>query len=299
MNYEETLEYLYKQLPVFQQIGSAAYKPGLQNTEALDKYFGYPHRKFHTIHVAGTNGKGSVSHLLAAILQLNGYKTGLYTSPHLIDFRERIRINGKMISKEDVIQFAEKHLASTLHIQPSFFELTMMMAFNYFAENQVDVAVIEVGLGGRLDSTNIITPDLCVITNISYDNVQMLGDTLPKIAREKAGIIKSGIPVVIGEAQGEVKQVFIDRAKEIKAPIIFAEGQIHFRSTQRNDKGWEFDSPEFPHLFGELSGLCQEKNAATVLTAVGQLRNLGYNISHQSVYDAFAHVNSLTDIKVQ
>ena len=147
MNYEETLEYLYKQLPVFQQIGSAAYKPGLQNTEALDKNFGYPHRKFHTIHVAGTNGKGSVSHLLAAILQLNGYKTGLYTSPHLIDFRERIRINGKMISKEDVIQFAEKHLASTLHIQPSFFELTMMMAFNYFAENQVDVAVIEVGLG--------------------------------------------------------------------------------------------------------------------------------------------------------
>ena len=296
MNYEETLEYLYKQLPVFQQIGSAAYKPGLQNTEALDKYFGYPHRKFHTIHVAGTNGKGSVSHLLAAILQLNGYKTGLYTSPHLIDFRERIRINGKMISKEDVIQFAEKHLASTLHIQPSFFELTMMMAFNYFAENQVDVAVIEVGLGGRLDSTNIITPDLCVITNISYDHVQMLGDTLPKIAREKAGIIKSGIPVVIGEAQGEVKQVFIDRAKEIKAPIIFAEEQIHFRSTQRNDKGWEFDSPEFPHLFGELSGLCQEKNAATVLTAVGQLRNLGYNISDQSVYDAFAHVTSLTGL---
>lgn len=148
------------------------------------------------------NGKGSVSHLLAAILQLNGYKTGLYTSPHLIDFRERIRINGKMISKEDVIQFAEKHLASTLHIQPSFFELTMMMAFNYFAENQVDVAVIEVGLGGRLDSTNIITPDLCVITNISYDHVQMLGDTLPKIAREKAGIIKSGIPVVIGEGSG-------------------------------------------------------------------------------------------------
>ena len=275
MNYEETLEYLYKQLPVFQQIGSVAYKPGLQNTEALDKYFGYPHRKFHTIHVAGTNGKGSVSHLLAAILQLNGYKTGLYTSPHLIDFRERIRINGQMISKEDVIQFAEKHLASTLHIQPSFFELTMMMAFNHFAENQVDVAVIEVGLGGRLDSTNIITPDLCVITNISYDHVQMLGDTLPKIAREKAGIIKSGIPVVIGEAQGEVKQVFIDRAKEIKAPIIFAEGQIHF---------------------GELSGLCQEKNAATVLTAVGQLRNLGYNISHQSVYDAFAHVTSLTGL---
>ncbi len=296
MNYKETLEYLYKQLPVFQQIGSAAYKPGLQNSEALDQYFGHPHRKFRTIHIAGTNGKGSVSHLLAAILQLNDYKTGLYTSPHLIDFRERIRINGETIPQEEVIRFAEQHLAPTLHIHPSFFELTMMMAFNYFAEQQTDVAVIEVGLGGRLDSTNIITPDLCVITNISYDHIQMLGDTLPKIAREKAGIIKKGIPVVIGEAEGEVKQVFINRAQEVNAPIVFAEEQIRFDSAIQHTDNWEFNMPEFPHLLGELSGLCQEKNAATVLTAVKQLRALGYRISDQSIYEAFAHVTRLTGL---
>lgn len=296
MNYEETLEYLYRQLPVFQQVGSAAYKPGLQNSEALDEYFGHPHRKFHTLHIAGTNGKGSVSHLLASILQLNGYKTGLYTSPHLVDFRERIRIDGQMIPRQEVIDFAEKHLAPTLHIHPSFFELTMMMAFDYFARQAVDAAVIEVGLGGRLDSTNIITPDLCVITNISYDHVQMLGHTLPQIAREKAGIIKHGIPVVIGEAQGEVKQVFIDKASEVGAPIFFAEECVHFDSARQSDRGWEFNSPEYPHLFGELGGLCQEKNAATVLTAVARLRELGYRITDQSVYEAFAHVTRLTGL---
>lgn len=296
MNYEETLEYLYRQLPVFQQVGSAAYKPGLQNSEALDEYFGHPHRKFHTLHIAGTNGKGSVSHLLASILQLNGYKTGLYTSPHLVDFRERIRIDGQMIPRQEVIDFAEKHLAPTLHIHPSFFELTMMMAFDYFARQAVDAAVIEVGLGGRLDSTNIITPDLCVITNISYDHVQMLGHTLPQIAREKAGIIKHGIPVVIGEAQGEVKQVFIDKASEVGAPIFFAEECVRFDSARQSARGWEFDSPAYPHLFGELSGLCQEKNAATVLTAVARLRELGYRITDQSVYEAFAHVTRLTGL---
>lgn len=296
MNYEETLEYLYRQLPVFQQVGSAAYKPGLQNSEALDEYFGHPHRKFHTLHIAGTNGKGSVSHLLASILQLNGYKTGLYTSPHLVDFRERIRIDGQMIPRQEVIDFAEKHLASTLHIHPSFFELTMMMAFDYFARQAVDAAVIEVGLGGRLDSTNIITPDLCVITNISYDHVQMLGHTLPQIAREKAGIIKHGIPVVIGEAQGEVKQVFIDKASEVGAPIFFAEECVRFDSARQSARGWEFDSPAYPHLFGELGGLCQEKNAATVLTAVARLRELGYRITDQSVYEAFAHVTRLTGL---
>lgn len=296
MNYEETLEYLYRQLPVFQQVGSAAYKPGLQNSEALDEYFGHPHRKFHTLHIAGTNGKGSVSHLLASILQLNGYKTGLYTSPHLVDFRERIRIDGQMIPRQEVIDFAEKHLAPTLHIRPSFFELTMMMAFDYFARQAVDAAVIEVGLGGRLDSTNIITPDLCVITNISYDHVQMLGHTLPQIAREKAGIIKHGIPVVIGEAQGEVKQVFIDKASEVGAPIFFAEECVRFDSARQSARGWEFDSPAYPHLFGELGGLCQEKNAATVLTAVARLRELGYRITDQSVYEAFAHVTRLTGL---
>ncbi len=296
MTYEETLEYLFKQFPAFQQIGGAAYKPGLQNTEALDEYFGHPHRRFRTIHVAGTNGKGSTSHLLAAILQLNGYKTGLYTSPHLVDFRERIRINGKMISREEVIDFAETHVTPTLHIRPSFFELTMMMAFNHFADNQVDVAVIEVGLGGRLDSTNIITPDLCVVTNISHDHVQMLGNTLPEIAREKAGIIKSGIPTVIGEAAGEVKQVFIDRANEVGASLFFAEEECRFDAARQTGRGWEFDLPEYPRLWGELGGLCQEKNAATVLTAVAQLRAAGYNISQESVYEAFAHVTTLTGL---
>ncbi len=296
MNYEETLEYLFKQFPAFQQIGGAAYKPGLQNTEALDDYFGHPHRRFRTIHVAGTNGKGSTSHLLAAILQLNGYKTGLYTSPHLVDFRERIRINGSMIPREEVIRFAEEHVPPTLHIHPSFFELTMMMAFNYFAEQEVEVAVVEVGLGGRLDSTNIISPDLCVITNISHDHVQMLGDTLPEIAREKAGIIKSGIPVVIGEASGEVKQVFIDRANEVEAPLFFAEEACRFEQARQTGRGWVFNSPEYPHLQGELGGLCQEKNAATVLTAVEQLRRAGYRISKESVYEAFAHVTTLTGL---
>ncbi len=296
MNYEDTLAYLFKQFPAFQQIGGAAYKPGLQNTQALDEYFYHPHRKFRTIHVAGTNGKGSTSHLLAAILQLNGYKTGLYTSPHLVDFRERIRINGKMISQKEVIEFAEKHIAPTLHIHPSFFELTMMMAFNYFAQEQVDVAVIEVGLGGRLDSTNIITPDLCVITNISHDHVQMLGNTLPEIAREKAGIIKQGIPAVIGEAEGEVKQVFIDRANEVDTPLFFAEEECYFDMARQVGKGWEFNSIEYPKLQGELGGLCQEKNAATVLTAVAQLRAMGYRISQESIYKAFAHVTTLTGL---
>ncbi len=296
MTYEETLEYLFRQFPAFQQIGGAAYKPGLQNTEALDEYFGHPHRRFRTIHVAGTNGKGSTSHLLAAILQLNGYKTGLYTSPHLIDFRERIRINGTMIPRDEVMQFAEKHITPTLHIRPSFFELTMMMAFNYFAEQAVDVAVVEVGLGGRLDSTNIITPDLCVVTNISHDHVQMLGNTLPEIAREKAGIIKQGIPAVIGEATGEVKQVFIDRANEVGAPLFFAEEYCRFTEARQTGQGWEFDSPEYPHLYGELGGLCQEKNAATVLTAVAQLRKAGYRISQESIYEAFARVTTLTGL---
>ncbi len=297
MTYEETLQYLYAQLPMFQNIGAGAYKPGLQNSEALDNYFGHPHRKFRTIHVAGTNGKGSTSHLLAAILQQNGYKVGLYTSPHLVDFRERIRVNGNMIPKEAVMEFTEKHLDATRHIHPSFFELTMMMAFDYFAQQQVDVAVIEVGLGGRLDSTNIITPDLCVITNISFDHIQFLGNTLPAIAREKAGIIKHGVPVVIGEAAGEVKEVFQQQAQEVQAPIVFAEERHPIASATQQENGfWSFESDEYPHLQGELGGLCQEKNAATVLTAVEQLKRLGYRIDTRSVYEGFARVTELTGL---
>lgn len=208
MDYQNTLLYLYNSVPMFQQVGSSAYKEGLENTQALDEHFGHPHRNFHSIHVGGTNGKGSCSHTLAAILQEAGYRVGLYTSPHLVDFRERIRVNGQVIPEEYVVRFVEEERDFFEPLHPSFFELTTAMAFRYFSDQQVDVAVIEVGLGGRLDCTNIIQPDLCIITNISFDHTQFLGDTLEKIAGEKAGIIKSGIPVIIGETTPETKPVF-------------------------------------------------------------------------------------------
>ena len=226
MNYKDTLDYLYNSAPLFQQIGAGAYKEGLENTWALDEHFGHPHRSFRSIHIAGTNGKGSCSHTLAAILQEAGYKVGLYTSPHLIDFRERIRVNGQPVPEAYVIRFVEEERAFFEPLHPSFFELTTAMAFRYFAEEKVDVAVVEVGLGGRLDCTNIIRPDLCIITNISLDHVQFLGDTLEKIAGEKAGIIKSGIPVVIGETTPETRPVFQKKAEEVGAPIHFAEEEV-------------------------------------------------------------------------
>ena len=222
MDYQNTLKYLYESVPMFQQIGSKAYKPGLETTHKLDEHFGHPHRQFKTIHIAGTNGKGSCSHTIAAVLQCAGYRVGLFTSPHLIDFRERIRINGEMIPEEYVVNFVEEHRAFFEPLHPSFFELTTAMAFRYFVDQKVDVAVIEVGMGGRLDCTNIIHPDLCVITNISLDHTQYLGDTLTKIAKEKAGIIKEGVPVIIGRAQGAVKRVFTMKAKQMNAPIEFA-----------------------------------------------------------------------------
>lgn len=298
MTYEETLQYLYNQLPVFQQVGATAYKPGLGNSLALDRYFGHPHTRFRSIHVGGTNGKGSTSHLLAAILQKSGYKVGLYTSPHLVDFRERIRINGRMIPKSYVMTFTEKHLEATRHIAPSFFELTMMLAFDYFASEGVDVAVIEVGLGGRLDSTNIITPDLSIITNISFDHTQFLGHTLTDIAREKAGIIKPGVPVVIGEAEGEVKQVFSETASRQGVEIHFADTENDIAQSVITESGqWRFDSAEYPNLTGELGGYCQEKNAATVLTAVSILKQSGYAIPTDAVYQGFAQVIEITGLQ--
>ncbi|MDE6008265.1 MAG: hypothetical protein K2G90_03555 [Muribaculaceae bacterium] len=210
--YQEALDFLFSQLPMFSRVGAPAYKPGLDTSLELDSYFGHPHRKFKSIHVGGTNGKGSTSHSIASILHRQGYKTALYTSPHLADFRERMRINGEMISREAVVDFVKRWRESDYDGKPSFFELTMMMAFDWFAKEKVDYAVIEVGMGGRLDSTNIITPEMCIITNISPDHTQFLGNTLPEIAAEKAGIIKSGIPVVIGEAEGEVRKVFEKRA---------------------------------------------------------------------------------------
>lgn len=281
MNYQNTLTYLYNSVPMFQQVGGSAYKEGLENTRILDKHFGNPHHSFRTIHVAGTNGKGSCSHTIAAILQEAGYRVGLYTSPHLVDFRERIRINGRPIPEEYVVHFVEKERSFFEPLHPSFFELTTAMAFCYFADEKVDVAVIEVGLGGRLDCTNIIHPDLCIITNISFDHTQFLGDTLAKIAGEKAGIIKKDIPVVIGETTPETKAVFLQRAEEVNAPIIFAE------DTTKND---------YPGMRTELQGLYQIKNTRTILTALPLLKKAGYHIDEQSVRNGFAHVCELTGL---
>lgn len=281
MNYQNTLTYLYNSAPMFQQVGGSAYKEGLENTRILDKHFGNPHHSFRTIHVAGTNGKGSCSHTIAAILQEAGYRVGLYTSPHLVDFRERIRINGRPIPEEYVVHFVEKERSFFEPLHPSFFELTTAMAFCYFADEKVDVAVIEVGLGGRLDCTNIIHPDLCIITNISFDHTQFLGDTLAKIAGEKAGIIKKDIPVVIGETTPETKAVFLQRSEEVNAPIIFAE------DTTKND---------YPGMRTELQGLYQIKNTRTILTALPLLKKAGYHIDEQSVRNGFAHVCELTGL---
>ena len=281
MNYKDTLDYLYNSAPLFQQIGAGAYKEGLENTWALDEHFGHPHRSFRSIHIAGTNGKGSCSHTLAAILQEAGYKVGLYTSPHLIDFRERIRVNGQPVPEAYVIRFVEEERAFFEPLHPSFFELTTAMAFRYFAEEKVDVAVVEVGLGGRLDCTNIIRPDLCIITNISLDHVQFLGDTLEKIAGEKAGIIKPGIPVVIGETTPETRPVFQKKAEEVGAPIHFAEEEV-----KEVHPDWEY----------ELKGLYQEKNRRTLWAALPLLQEEGYQISESDIQAGFAHVVELTGL---
>ena len=297
MTYQETIEYLFNSTPLFQNVGKDAYKEGLENTHLLDEHFGHPHRQFKTIHVAGTNGKGSCSHTLAAILQSAGYKVGLYTSPHLVDFRERIRINGTPVSEAYVIDFVENHRAFFEPLHPSFFELTTAMAFNYFAEQQVDVAVIEVGLGGRLDCTNIIRPDLCVITNISFDHVQFLGDTLAKIASEKAGIIKEDIPVVIGETTPETKPVFAEKAIQVNAPIHFAEEEQFLLESSLNEQGNRiYQTKEYADLEGELGGLCQIKNTNTLLSAIRILQDSGYNINDTHVREGFAHVCSLTGL---
>ena len=297
MNYQETLTYLYNSAPLFQQVGKDAYKEGLDNTYALDNYFDHPHRRFRTIHVAGTNGKGSCSHTLAAILQSAGYKTGLYTSPHLVDFRERIRVNGKPVSQEFVVDFVEKHRAFFEPLHPSFFELTTAMAFTYFAQQEVDVAVIEVGLGGRLGWTNIIQPDLCVITNISFDHVQFLGNTLAKIASEKAGIIKKGVPVVIGETTPETRPVFQAKADEVGAPIVFAEDEHFLLSATRNEAmHYVYQTTDYANLEGELGGLCQLKNTNTLLSALHQLPKAGYHFTEENVREGFLHVCELTGL---
>lgn len=298
MDYKETVEYLFNSTPVFEKVGASAYKEGLYNTEELDRHFGHPHRHFRTIHVAGTNGKGSCSHLLASILQAQGYRVGLFTSPHLVDFRERIRVNGECIDKQYIVDFVEheRHFFEPLH--PSFFELTTALAFKYFAEQGVDIAVVEVGLGGRLDCTNIITPILSIITNISFDHTQFLGNTLAKIATEKAGIIKPGVPVVIGEADDETRPVFEGKAKLVEAPILFAEHEMQVRECKLQENNvMSYVTKGYGNIEGELCGIYQAKNTNTVLTALDALRRCGITISENSIKEGFANVCKLTGLQ--
>jgi dihydrofolate synthase/folylpolyglutamate synthase len=297
MNYQETLQYLYDRLPVFHLVGSSAYKPGLENTTRLMAHLDNPHQKFRSVHIAGTNGKGSVSHYLAAILQEADYRVGLYTSPHLVDFGERIRVNGQMIDQQYVIDYIQKHIDAIETIQPSFFELTMAMAFSYFADKQVDIAVIEVGLGGRLDSTNIISPELSIITNIGFDHVEFLGDTLPQIAAEKAGIIKPGTPVVIGESLSETKPVFVLKSLEMQSDIFFAEDDdIPVLTRYEQDEIiFNYRKQEFR---SGLNGIYQLKNLSTVFSAIKVLNNrTAFKISDVALKKGIEHVSQLTGLR--
>ena len=295
MDYQETLDWMFNKLPMYQRIGGAAYKTGLDNTIALLDLLGNPHRNFKSVHVAGTNGKGSTSHMLASIFQEAGYKTGLYTSPHLRDFRERIRINGEMIPEDKVVTFIDQHKEQFEKMELSFFEMTVGMAFDYFSNEQVDIAIVEVGMGGRLDSTNLITPELSIITNIGLDHVQFLGDTLEKIAGEKAGIIKEGIPVVIGETQPETHQVFEDKARACHSAIYFADqiidcDKIHIDSQVQQ----EYDIWKNNELYLEaceipLMGNYQKKNLATVICAADLFRER-FNLTDDDIRSGIANV---------
>lgn len=277
MNYAETCEYLFNQMPMFERQGTSGYKEGLANTLALDEHFSHPHQSYVTIHVGGTNGKGSVSHTIASILQESGYCVGLYTSPHLVDFRERIRVNGIPISKNYVVDFVEEERSFFEPLHPSFFEVTTAMAFKYFKDRNVDIAIIEVGLGGRLDCTNIITPLVSVITNISYDHTQFLGNTLAEIAGEKAGIIKKGVPVIIGESNEETRLVFEAKAREMNAPIVFAEDKPEIASAEpTSDGGMLYHTPCFGDITGDLGGIYQQKNLNTVFFALNAIAQKGF-----------------------
>ena len=277
---------------MFQNLGAGAYKPGLETTRRLAEAFGSPEKKLRTIHIGGTNGKGSTTSTIAAILQSAGYRTGLFTSPHLVDFRERIRVDGVMIPEEYVCEFVDRYLADPVltALHPTFFELTTVMALRYFADCGVDAAVIEVGLGGRLDSTNIITPELTVVTNISLDHTQFLGSTLPEIAGEKAGIIKPGVPVVVGEAEGDVRRVFADKAAAEGAPITFACESPDYISARPEEDCIVYEGTPYGTLRGQLTGDCQPRNAATILAATGRLIEAGYHIGAQDVARGMAHV---------
>ena len=300
MTYDETIQYLFNSAPLFQHVGGAAYKEGLSTTHILDAHFNHPHNQYKTIHIAGTNGKGSCAHTIAAILQHTGLKVGLYTSPHLVDFRERIRINGEMMPQQYVIDFVEKERSFFEPLHPSFFELTTALAFKYFAEQHVDVAVIEVGLGGRLDCTNIISPILSVITNISFDHTQFLGNTLAQIASEKAGIIKHKVPVIIGECNAETRSVFEHKAHEVEAPILFSEDNKEVLSSEFSDlyghKLRHYTTRSFGDIYGELTGECQIKNANTILCALHSLSEI-FSVTHEDITYAFEHVCEMTGLR--
>ena len=303
MRYQETIDYLYTRLPMFSRIGAAAIKPNLDNTLAICTFLGHPEKKIKTIHIAGTNGKGSTSHMLASIFQEAGYKTGLYTSPHLYDFRERIKVNGQMCSQDFVIDFTNKIKPCIEKIEPSFFEITVGMAFEYFAQEKVDIAIIETGLGGRLDSTNVIEPELSIITNIGFDHKALLGNTLEAIASEKAGIIKKDTPVVIGTTDTATKKVFEDKANKENAPIYFAEDFIEFKSFQNNWQNalFEFnqplihllDAPLFPKNFTiecDLPAKYQAKNLKAVLVAAQLLSTMGWKLTANKVMKALSQI---------
>lgn len=303
--YSQTLNYLYSCLPMFHRVGPAAYKADLSNTIKICKALGNPENKFRSVHIAGTNGKGSTSHLLAAVLQEAGYKTGLYTSPHLKVFRERIRINGKMIPKNYVVKFVADHKKLFSKVEPSFFEWTVALAFDYFANEKVDIAIVETGLGGRLDSTNVLTPVVSVITNISFDHTNLLGNTLRKIAIEKAGIIKKGIPIVIGETQEEVKSVFEKKAKQEKSPLRFADEEFQMEKVKQtktfpplligNMKAGK--NVVLKNLRCGLAGFYQQKNIVTVLSTIDVLREAGFIIKEKDIRKGFEKVVSLTGLK--
>lgn len=302
MTYLETLDYLYSRLPMFTRLGAVAMKKDVHNTVVLCEQLGDPQNKFKTIHVAGTNGKGSTSHMLATVLQQAGYKTGLYTSPHLKDFRERIRINGEMIPESFVTSFTAEMKDLIEEISPSFFEVTVAMAFDYFAKEQVDIAIIEVGLGGRLDSTNIITPQLSVITNISFDHMNLLGNTLPEIAGEKAGIIKPRIPVVVGERQEEVAHVFINKAEETQSELVFASQELHVSSTRKEGRllvtsVLKNDTFLFKDLKLDLSGTYQLKNVLTVIQSLNILKKIGYQLPDDAIYQGLANTVQITGLQ--
>ncbi|MCK9154947.1 MAG: bifunctional folylpolyglutamate synthase/dihydrofolate synthase [Paludibacteraceae bacterium] len=300
MNYSETLEFIYNRLPLFQMVGSAAYKEGIDGMIEFDNHIGNPHKAFKCIHVGGTNGKGSVSHTIASVLQASGYKVGLFTSPHLKDFRERIRVNGEPVPEQFVIDFVEKHKDYFDVIYPSFFEVNVAMAFDYFKKQKVDVAVVEVGLGGRLDSTNIITPVLSVITNISIDHINILGNTLQAIAQEKAGIIKKGIPAIVGEFLPETKDVFINKAVEVGTDLEFVEDktECQFIGTNNTDgtprQIFEINGDR---ISTPLLGSYQKKNMPTAWFAVKRLQKLGFKITDESLHEGFANTIKLTGLQ--